>query len=58
MIMAETDAPYVTPVPYRGKRNEPLYVLEVIKKIAEIRGEDYMLIQNTILNNTRRVFRI
>ena len=39
MIMSETDAPYVAPVPYRGKRNEPSYVAEVVKSIAEIRGE-------------------
>lgn len=38
LIMAETDAPYVAPVPWRGKRNEPLYVKEVYKKIANIRG--------------------
>lgn len=37
-IMTETDCPYVTPIPYRGKRNEPLYVKEVVKKIAEIKG--------------------
>src|SRR3989338_4939956 len=37
-IMVETDAPYVAPAPYRGKRNEPLYVEEVAKKIAELRG--------------------
>lgn len=39
-IMSETDAPYVTPVPFRGKRNEPTYVIEVAKKIAEIKGLD------------------
>ena len=33
MIMSETDSPYVSPVPYRGKRNEPLYVSEIVKKI-------------------------
>ncbi len=36
-IVFETDAPYITPVPYRGKRNEPFYVTEVAKKIAEIK---------------------
>jgi len=35
-ILAETDAPYVAPVPHRGQRNEPVYMKEVIKKIAVI----------------------
>lgn len=38
-IMAETDAPYVSPAPYRGKRNEPSYVVEVVRRIAEIRWD-------------------
>ncbi len=37
-IVLETDAPYVTPVPYRGMRNEPLYVVEVAKKIGALKG--------------------
>lgn len=37
-ITLETDAPYVTPVPYRGKRNEPLYITEVAKKIGALKG--------------------
>ena len=40
-IVLETDAPYVAPVQYRGKRNEPLYVIEVSKKIAEINKTGY-----------------
>jgi len=39
-ILIETDAPYVAPVPYRGKRNEPFYVKEVAKKIAEIKRKE------------------
>ena len=38
-LLAETDCPYVAPIPYRGKRNEPTYVVNVVKKIAAIRGE-------------------
>ncbi len=37
-ILSETDAPYLTPPPYRGKRNEPLYVSYVVEKMAQIRG--------------------
>jgi TatD DNase family protein len=58
MLMAETDAPYVTPVPYRGKRNEPAYVSEVVKKIAEIRGEDFDVIKKAMVQNAFRVFNI
>ena len=55
-IMVETDAPYVTPVPHRGKRNEPLYVGEVAKKIAEIRGIDFEGVRETTLKNAKKCF--
>lgn len=55
-ILSETDAPYVTPVPYRGKRNEPLYVREVVKRIALIRGEDSAGVQKALVGNARRMF--
>jgi TatD DNase family protein len=55
-IMSETDAPFVAPVPFRGKRNEPVYVIEVIKKLAEICGEDPEILNNSILANAKRVF--
>jgi TatD DNase family protein len=51
MIHAETDAPYVAPVPFRGKRNEPTYVSEVYKRIAEIRGEDPEVVRATLVQN-------
>lgn len=57
-IMSETDCPYVTPVPHRGKRNEPIFVEEVVKKIAEIRDEDYELVRKTLVENALRVFNI
>jgi TatD DNase family protein len=56
MIMAETDSPYVAPVPYRGKRNEPTFVSEVVKTMAEIRGGDVETVRVQLLKNVKRVF--
>lgn len=56
MIMTETDAPYVTPVPYRGKRNEPLYVTEIVRQIAEIKRENSDLVAKELVSNAERVF--
>jgi TatD DNase family protein len=55
-IMSETDSPFVTPVPHRGQRNEPSYVQEVVKKIAEIRGEDFEMVKKTLSENAVRYF--
>ena len=57
-ILSETDAPYVTPVPYRGKRNEPVYVIEVVKKLAEIKNVLFETICQQILKNTQNIFKI
>jgi TatD DNase family protein len=54
-IMAETDAPFVAPVPYRGSRNEPAYVAEVAKRIAAIRGEDEALVRSALVQNALRM---
>ena len=56
MLLSETDAPYVTPEPHRGKRNEPAYVVEVVKKIAEIKGVPLQETQEHLLQNAGRVF--
>jgi TatD DNase family protein len=55
-IMSETDCPYVSPVPHRGKRNEPAYVIEAVKAIARIRGEDEEKVRVILLENARRMF--
>jgi len=57
-IMTETDCPFVSPVPHRGKRNEPAYVIEVVKAIARIRGEDEEKVREILLQNARRFFSI
>jgi TatD DNase family protein len=56
MLLSETDAPYVTPVPHRGKRNEPLYVIEVVRAIARIKGEDEETVREVLLANASRLF--
>jgi len=50
-LMSETDAPFVAPEPYRGKRNEPSYVIEVVKKLAEIKGMPEEEVSKEILKN-------
>ncbi|MEI7513007.1 MAG: TatD family hydrolase [bacterium] len=57
-MMSETDSPYVTPVPHRGQRNEPSYVQEVVKKIAEIRGEDFEMVRKTLSDNAVKYFNL
>ena len=58
MLLSETDAPYVTPVPHRGKRNEPVYVTEVVKAIARIRGGDEEVVREAVMQNVKRVFAV
>ena len=55
-ILLETDAPYVAPVPYRGKRNEPSYIIEVAKKIAEIKDLTLEEVAVLTFQNAERIF--
>src|ERR1035437_6029303 len=58
MIMSETDAPYVAPVPFRGKKNSPVYVKYVAEKIAEIRGDDLETVKKALVMNALTRFKI
>ena len=53
-MFAETDSPYVAPTPFRGKKNNPNYVIEVYKKIAEIKELDINEVIDIIYNNAKR----
>jgi TatD DNase family protein len=58
-LMVETDCPYLAPIPYRGKRNEPAYVQYVAETLAEIRGNGSVeSVARATVENTKRVFRI
>ena len=58
MILSETDSPYAAPVPHRGKRCEPVFVIDVVKKMAELRGEDVEILKKQLIANTFRVLNI
>ncbi|MBP9701317.1 MAG: TatD family hydrolase [Candidatus Pacebacteria bacterium] len=55
-ILPETDAPFAAPMPYRGTRNEPAYVVEVVKKIAEIKGLSIEETEAQLLKNAEHLF--
>lgn len=55
-IVLETDAPYLAPVPYRGKRNEPAYVRHVAEKLAEVKGLAVDEVERITTDNAVRLF--
>ena len=57
-ILIETDSPYLAPAPYRGKRNEPGYLIEIAKKIAEIRAEDIEIVADYTTANAKDLYNI
>lgn len=57
-LMIETDSPYLTPHPYRGKRNESSYVRYVAEKIAEIKGISFEEVAERTMENAKKYFRI
>lgn len=57
-VLLETDAPYLSPVPYRGKRNEPAYIVNVAEKLAEVYGLPYETIVEKTTRNAEVLFGI
>jgi TatD DNase family protein len=57
-MLLETDAPFLTPVPKRGKRNEPLFVNYTAKKIADLRKTDIQEVARRTSENTKKLFRL
>lgn len=56
MIHAETDSPYATPAPFRGQRNTPLMVQEIVARISVLRQEELEEVRAELLENARRMF--
>lgn len=57
-ILLETDSPYLTPVPYRGKRNESSYIPHIAARLAEIQGKDIAEVAETTTENAVKLFRL
>ena len=57
-LVSETDAPYLAPVPYRGKINEPAYIYEIVRKISEELNLDVDEVEKKIEENTYKLFKI
>jgi TatD DNase family protein len=57
-LLVETDCPFLSPVPHRGKRNEPSYVRLTAQKLAEVRGIPLAEVERATTGNARRVFRL
>jgi len=57
-MLIETDAPYLAPIPYRGKRNEPAYVVETAREIAELRGITRDTVGRATTENFYRFFKL
>jgi len=57
-LLVETDAPFLAPIPFRGKRNEPAHVRLVAEKVAEVRGQAAEAVAERTADNARRLFRL
>ena len=57
-IILETDSPYLTPVPFRGKRNESSYIPHIAARLAELTGKELAEVAETTTSNARKLFRI
>ena len=57
-LLVETDSPFLAPVPHRGKRNEPAFVVETAKEVARLRDAAFEDVARVSRENTQRVFGI
>ena len=55
-LLVETDAPFLAPLPHRGRRNEPAFVVATAQRVAELRGVSYETLCALTVSNTERLF--
>ena len=58
LLLLETDAPYLSPVPHRGRPNEPAYVMDTLAFVAELRGAEPASVERQVEENAARAFRL
>ncbi len=58
LFMVETDCPYLAPQAYRGQRNEPAYVVEVVREIAKLKGKSFKEVEKVSTENAERFFNL
>ena len=57
-LLTETDSPYLSPTPYRGKTNEPAHIVEIQKQIAFLKGMPEDVVEKQVLNNFEKLFHV
>ena len=57
-LLIETDCPYMAPVPLRGRRNEPAFIVHTFDKVAALRGEDPEVLSGQLWENACRALRL
>jgi TatD DNase family protein len=57
-LVLETDSPYLAPVPHRGKRNESFFIIDIAKKLAELKGVGIAKVAEITTENSRKIFSI
>jgi TatD DNase family protein len=55
-LLSETDSPFLPPVPYRGKSNEPSYIIQTLKKISEVKEVEYESLLVSLNKNINKLF--
>jgi TatD DNase family protein len=57
-LLVETDGPYLTPMPFRGKRNEPAYIPYIVEQIAAVKNRSFEEVARTTTENAEKLFGI
>ncbi len=57
-VVVETDAPFLAPVPYRGKRNEPAYLTKVVEKLQEVYALPEVAVRQHLFDNSKKIYNL